>query len=269
MHQQLHDFIGKYELFQGDSVQQIQLQHRLALVDTFQVTAGMRVLEIGCGQGDTTVALAHAVGETGKVVAIDIASGDYGAPLTLAEAQARITASPLGARIQFHLATDFLQFETEESFDAIVLSHCSWYFATLNILRACLKKAYTLAPKLFFAEWDMNFTMMQQRGHFCAISILALYTQYVENDGNVQHIYNAEQIRSLLQQIGYNVAAKQTVDASYLQDGAWEKDYANAVRAQFDGTPPRIQSLVATYYDVMNSVSAAQSLNSFVVIAER
>lgn len=64
----------------------MQLQHRLELVAAFGIQKGMRVLEIGCGQGDTTVAIADAVGESGSVVAIDIASLDYGAPLTLGQA---------------------------------------------------------------------------------------------------------------------------------------------------------------------------------------
>ena len=36
------------------------------------------MLEIGCGQGDTTVALADAVGEEGSVVALDPGRPDYG-----------------------------------------------------------------------------------------------------------------------------------------------------------------------------------------------
>ena len=36
------------------------------------------MLEIGCGQGDTTVVLADAVGENGSVVALDPGSPDYG-----------------------------------------------------------------------------------------------------------------------------------------------------------------------------------------------
>ncbi|MBB2480858.1 hypothetical protein H5P36_11700 [Bacillus sp. APMAM] len=46
----------------------------------------MRILEIGCGQGDTTAALADAVGVNGNVVAMDVASPDCGAPLTLGQA---------------------------------------------------------------------------------------------------------------------------------------------------------------------------------------
>src|SRR5690606_21069606 len=121
-------FINQYNLFQNDPIQQVQLQHRLDLVDAFEITEGMRVLEIGCGQGDTTVALADAVGKDGHVVAIDIASPDYGAPLTLRQATDILKQSELGQRITFHFETDFSNVKVDETFDAVVLSHSSWYF---------------------------------------------------------------------------------------------------------------------------------------------
>ncbi|MDP1420646.1 class I SAM-dependent methyltransferase [Peribacillus simplex] len=61
-------FLSKYQLFKVDLIQQAQLQHRLELVEAFGIRKGMRVLEIGCGQGNTTVAIADSVGENGCVV---------------------------------------------------------------------------------------------------------------------------------------------------------------------------------------------------------
>ena len=84
-----------------DTIQRTQLTHRLELVRAFQLNKGMKVLEIGCGQGDTTVVLADAVGPTGQVIAIDIASKEYGAPITLGEASETIAKSPLGQIIDF------------------------------------------------------------------------------------------------------------------------------------------------------------------------
>lgn len=43
-----------------------------ALIRRARVTAGMRVLDAGCGPGRLTLPLAQAVGEQGKVVAIDV-----------------------------------------------------------------------------------------------------------------------------------------------------------------------------------------------------
>lgn len=65
------------------SVQYSQTLHRLELLQLWNIHPGSKVLEIGCGQGDCTTVLAHAVGEQGRVVAIDPAELDYGASFPL------------------------------------------------------------------------------------------------------------------------------------------------------------------------------------------
>ena len=70
------------------SVQAQSTGHRFAilshLVEFAQTCPGIlklegsRVLEIGCGQGDTTVVLAELVGEEGKVIGVDPGPLDYG-----------------------------------------------------------------------------------------------------------------------------------------------------------------------------------------------
>jgi len=55
-----------------------QMDHRLDLVSFWDISPGSRVLEIGCGQGDCTVVLADAVGESGHVDAVDPGAPDYG-----------------------------------------------------------------------------------------------------------------------------------------------------------------------------------------------
>lgn len=55
-----------------------QMQHRLDLIKFWEIEEADKVLEIGCGQGDCTIALAHTIGESGHVTALDPASLDYG-----------------------------------------------------------------------------------------------------------------------------------------------------------------------------------------------
>jgi predicted methyltransferase len=60
------------------SIQHSQTLHRLVLLQHWNIPIGSKVLELGCGQGDCTTVLAYAVGEQGRVVAVDPAELDYG-----------------------------------------------------------------------------------------------------------------------------------------------------------------------------------------------
>ncbi|TYS62173.1 class I SAM-dependent methyltransferase [Bacillus infantis] len=261
-------FIKKYKLFEEDTVQQIQLQHRLDLAAAFQIKEGMRVLEVGCGQGDTTAALADAVGNDGFVVAMDVASPEYGAPFTLGEAAERIKKSSLGSRVSFHFEADLEDFTGEAPFDVAVLSHCSWYFKHPEDLLRTFTRLRQLAKRICFAEWDLDFTRMDQRAHFCAVSILALYSNFVDNEGNIQNLFHKSRIQELLKEAGFTVEGQLTVDASYLQDAKWEKDYANSIRPEFSKAPEMIQTLVNSYYELMNHSNVNEkSLDSFILCA--
>jgi len=263
------DFISTYKLFENDTIQLIQLQHRLELVEAFHIKPGMKILEIGCGQGDTTVALANAVGDYGMVTAIDISHPDYGAPITLGQAAKKIEDSSLGKRITFHFETDFLLFEPIEQYDAVVLSHCSWYFKHANDLLHYFKKIKNITNKLCFAEWDLNFTSITQRSHFCAVTLLALHSNLLENDGNIQNLFHKQQIEQLLYESGFSNMHTSVVDASYLQDGTWEQEYANSIRSDFNEASPMIQVLANSYYEIMNFDNPSNtSLNSFVICTD-
>jgi hypothetical protein len=77
-----------------------QTAFRVALVDAWQIPAGARVLEIGFGQGDTTAVLADAVGERGRVVAVDLGEPTYGAPITIGDSARHLGDSlPEAARL--------------------------------------------------------------------------------------------------------------------------------------------------------------------------
>ena len=128
----------------GDSnVQRIQTDHRLKLAEFWDIKNGSKVLEIGCGQGDTTAVLAFLVGEKGFVQGVDIASPDYGSPLTIGESISYLKKSPIGNRIKIDFNMDILSPTIEfpeNHFDLIVLSHSSWYLKSAEELHAILNK---------------------------------------------------------------------------------------------------------------------------------
>ncbi|SES64189.1 Protein-L-isoaspartate(D-aspartate) O-methyltransferase (PCMT) [Oceanobacillus limi] len=262
-------FLDTYKLYKDDFNQQIQLQHRLSLIEAFDIQKGMRVLEIGCGQGDTSAALADAVGEDGHVVAMDIANPDYGAPLTLGQATDRIKNSQLGDRITFQFETDVTQMESFAPFDVAVLSHSSWYFKQPEDLLHTFKLLRPMTKRICFAEWDLDFTSINQRAHFCAATILAIYSTFVSNEGNIQNLFDKKQIQRLLVQADFHIEKQHIVDATYLQDAQWEKNYANSIREEFVQALPRIQTIVNSYYELMNKDETEQhSLNSFIIQAK-
>jgi cyclopropane fatty-acyl-phospholipid synthase-like methyltransferase len=268
MKQNVQQFIKKYGLFEDDSVQQIQLSHRFSLVEAFQIKEGMRILEIGCGQGDTTMALADAVGKTGHVTAIDIANGNYGAPFTLAQMHEKIKQSNLGNQITFHLETNYETFPTAQ-YDAIILSHSSWYFQDINVLKQYIKKMSHETSTILFAEWDLDFTQIEQRNHFIAVTMIALYSTFVKNDGNIQHVIGASTLKQWVEEVGFKVDQTLSVDATYLQDGLWETYYAKEIAKSFETAPSTIQQYIANLLQSLNTEQNTKSLNSFVLICKK
>lgn len=261
------DLLGCMKIVGDDTIQRVQLKHRLDLAAHFGIEEGMKVLEIGCGQGDTTIALASVAGENGHVTALDVAGADYGAPITLGEATEAIQQSKLGDRITFHLSTDFLDFP-ENKFDVVVFSHCSWYFKRTEQLQLYLDKVYRMTERICIAEWNVSKFSADQLAHLNAVQILALYSEFVENDGNIQHVFSSSELKRMLKVAGWEKFHEYNIDAHYLQDGKWETEYANSIREGFDKTSTRIQALVNTLYEQLCS-EEVKSLNSVVLIGSK
>lgn len=207
-----------------------QIRYRQALAAEWGVPVGARILEIACGQGDMSAVLAQATGATGHVTGVDIASPDYGAPLTLGEATARLQAGPLGDRLTFRLQTDLLDEAVtfpDDAFDAAVLAHGAWYFASQAHLRATLRRVRRWAPRLHIAEWDLEPQDLAQVPHLIAVLLQGLIEGYhPESAANVRTPFSRQQFHALLAETGWATTHEFRADTSDLQDGAWEVDLA-------------------------------------------
>jgi len=167
------------------SIQTLQTRHRLNLAAFWDIKPNQRILEIGCGQGDTTAVLAELVGEGGQVMALDIARGDYGSPYTLAQSLDTLTSSPVGNRISVHLETDFLSDAVEfptKHFDKVIVAHSSWYFENLDVLARIVEKARRVAKQFCYAEWDTRVTDVSQMAHLYAVHIQNQYNLFAHHD---------------------------------------------------------------------------------------
>ena len=148
-----------------------QLRHRMAMVEMWAPQAGDSILDVGCGQGGSTEVLAAAVGDTGKVLGVDTASLDYGAPIKVRDAHAFVKDSPLGSRIEFRMSTDLLSPEVdfaEEAFDLAVFALSSWHMSSPDVLSQLFARVRPWAKRLGYAEWSLRPRTVNQVPHLIA-----------------------------------------------------------------------------------------------------
>ncbi|MGN7386032.1 class I SAM-dependent methyltransferase [Sporosarcina sp. SAFN-015] len=225
--ERIERIVGCMATIVGDNeVQRTQTKHRLALVDAWGIQEGSRVLEIGCGQGDTTAALAYAVGEKGFVHGIDIAPSTYGGPITLGDARSHLLNSPLGDRVQIDFEVDVLSDEVDfspMSFDYIVFSHCAFYLQSEEEFKAILMKARKWGKRLCFAEWDTRIQTIEQYPHLLAVLIQSHYECFKEgSQSNVRTLFTPADSLRIAKEAGWKIALDQIIQSPDLQDGQWE-----------------------------------------------
>jgi SAM-dependent methyltransferase len=257
--------------------QRVQTRFRLDLVDTWNIRPGDSVLEIGCGQGDTTAVLADAVGAHGSVLGVDTAPQDFGAPVTLAESAAQLARSPLGKQITMRFEFDVLDHcFPADSFDHVVMSHCSWYFASLGRLRQTLRHVRPWARQLCFAEWDLQMDRREQLPH-----LLAVLTQgHVEaagsrGSGNVRTPHSRQTALRVISDAGWEPVTQRTLDTAGLPDADWEIDACFRILAmpsRMQGIPEPVAELIKSQADALRVIGGRRgnaTLPSYSVTAPR
>src|SRR5262249_19222759 len=146
------------------------------LANMWRPGIGAHIIEIGCGQGETTVVLASMVGASGHVLAVDNGPAEYGRPVTLGEAHAYIKAAALGNYIEFLLSTDLLDPHIdfpENVFDLVVFSQSSCYMSSTPELHRLFARVRPWARLLGYAEWDARPRHLCQLPHLFAVLLQA------------------------------------------------------------------------------------------------
>ncbi|BBI35472.1 class I SAM-dependent methyltransferase [Cohnella abietis] len=264
----------------ASNIQRVQTEHRIKLAELWDIKAGSRVLEIGCGQGDTTAVLAYLVGDNGLVHGIDIASPDYGSPITLGDAISHLKQSKLGKQIDIRFEVDVLSPDVDfpdHYFDTIVLSHCSWYLKSFEELSRILEKVKRWGKSLCLAEWDTRIKTMEQFPHFLAVSIQAQYECFKESSfSNIRTLFTPEDLKELAVNAGWKIVKEQSINSTDLQDGGWEVDFTlseyvselNELPHAPEKLKAYIQSEVKLLKDASANCSSIQSLSTYTFIAE-
>ncbi|PYI07672.1 putative SAM-dependent methyltransferase [Aspergillus sclerotiicarbonarius CBS 121057] len=213
------------------SIQHSQTCHRLVLLQHWNVPTDSKVLELGCGQGDCTTVLAHAVGEQGRVVAVDPADLDYGAPYTLGQAQDHISQGPLGGRITWvqQSPLDYLSSlpspaSKSKAFDATVLAHSLWYFASPSLILSTFRALKQHSKRLLLAEWSLVATHPSAQPHvLAALTQAALECRKPNSDSNVRTVLGPKQLTELALAAGWQLESETRVQGDEgLLDGQWE-----------------------------------------------
>lgn len=262
------------------SEQQVaQIRFRQELVKKWGVEPGQRILEIGCGQGDMTVALADAIGEQGFVVAVDSANPSYGSPVSIGDSARVLQQGALGSRVQYRHNFDVLGSDVEfepDSFDAVVLAHCTWYFASLSEISRVLTRCRGWSSRLLLSEWDLEPTSVGQFGHWLSVIIqgqVGLLNDQFE--ANVRTPFSREAMLALLNESGWVVEDCACLESSGLADARWEIDMclSNSLRtADETGVDDKHRQWLASQVDVLRRLvqrDGAQCLPAYSIVARR
>ncbi|KAH0603175.1 uncharacterized protein H6S33_008179 [Morchella sextelata] len=210
-----------------------QFRHRLTLMSQFAIPAGSKILELGCGQGETTLVLAHLVGPTGHVTGVDPARLDYGHPITVSAARAHILSSALGGRIAFHATDPHAYLEAlpaGQGFDFVILSHSLWYFSSKTAVLESLVALRPYAPRLLVAEYSFEGRLGEQRPHVLAARCQAVFydaktaEQRAATEPNVRAAPAPAEVKEMAGRAGWGVVRREgmVTPGEDVKDGQWE-----------------------------------------------
>src|SRR6202165_1808175 len=114
------------------------------LIDRAKAKAGERIVDVGCGCGATSVALAQRVGPAGHVLGIDIS-----APMLVRARQ----IAPAGLPVDFVLADATVYPFEPASFDLLVSRFGVMFFADPALSFANMRRGLRPSARLVFACW--------------------------------------------------------------------------------------------------------------------
>jgi len=117
------------------------------VMDRAGIVEGQRVLDVGCGCGDTTLTLAQRVGTSGSVVGIDIS-----APM-LSQARARAAAAGL-ANVNFENADAQTQQISPPAFDIVFSRFGVMFFVEPAAAFTNLRRHLRSGGRLAFVCWQ-------------------------------------------------------------------------------------------------------------------
>src|SRR5690348_4849683 len=220
------------------------------LIDRAAVQAGERVIDVGCGCGSTSIALAGQVAPTGFVLGIDIS-----APMLARARQLKPEGLPVG----FELADATVYPFEPASFDVLVSRFGVMFFAEPAVSFANLRRALRPQGRVAFACWR------EPRDNSWAMTPLQAVYRHVPklppmgpDDPGPFAFAAEERVQRILREAGYQAIAMERCDLmlDVAQGGGLDAavrsvlEIGPASRA-LDGHPPDVREAA------MNSIREA------------
>lgn len=257
-----------------------RFRHRVSIIQAWNIpssyttttTKPLHVLDIGCGQGESTVTLAVLLGPDARITGIDTARPDYGGPYTVSETHAHVAASAIGSQVSFWRteAASYLLNPRggptgtgmTPKVDAVTLCHSLWYFPTTESVTEIFKTlAKAGVPRVYLAEYAFTGSLPgpAQQPHILAARAQALLHAYKtprDDPGtkapNVRAALDVGHILDASDAAGYSVVRQgKFVPAADMIEGHLEARYvvkdmfAESVRAE--GLAPEQEEEIMTY----------------------
>lgn len=155
-----------------------------------------------------------------------------GAPYTLGQAQGHISQGPLGGRINWVQQTplDYLSSlssppaSESKAFDATVLAHCLWYFASPSLILSTFRAIKQHSKRLLLAEWSLVATHPSAQPHvLAALTQAALECRKPNSESNVRTVLGPTRLTELALAAGWQLESEALVQGGEgLLDGQWE-----------------------------------------------
>ena len=162
-----------------------------------------------------------------------------GSPYTLGQAQGHISQGPLGGRITWvqetpldylsslptPSSTPSLSANESKAFDATVLAHCLWYFASPSIVLSTFRALKQHSKRLLLAEWSLVATHPAAQPHvLSALTQASLECRKPEgSNSNVRTVLGPKRFTKLALAAGWQLERETRVQCGEgLLDGQWE-----------------------------------------------
>ena len=176
------------------------------LIDVAVAAGGERVLDVGCGAGSTTLAVARALGPTSRCTGIDISA------LLIAKAKARAAAES-AANVTF-LAADAQTYDfSADTFDIVMSRLGVMFFDGPEAAFANLRRAARPGARLAFLAWrsrDENPFMTTAE---CAAAAIVKELEIRGDDGPGQFGFaSGQRVKGILEGSGWTSIEIRPVD---------------------------------------------------------